>query len=135
MESWNNEKVNHSCLHWGQHNSQDHDKHRVVQTQVPSLNHADGSVYGFAWNEQVGRLMWYIDGKPVMQAYTPRGIRRMSEFQIKLNIALGGTVCSGIRPSDGIYEMEVHNIGMFDGPPGGWEEFRMQLQRTPGGEP
>lgn len=135
MESWNDTRTNHSCLHWGHYNGQDHDKHKVIQTAVPDLAQPAGQKYGFAWNQQTGKLMWYIADRPVMQASIPQGTRRMADFQIKLNIALGGTVNSGQRPSNGVYEMEVHEVGLYEAPPGGWAEFESQLRRTPQGHP
>lgn len=135
MESWNNERVNHSCFHWGQHNDEDRDKHRVIRTKIPRLDHSDGTPYGFAWDQQKSKCIWYIDGRPVMQAQIPPTIRKLSEFQIKLNIAVGGNVCGGQRPNDGIYELEVHGIGMFESPPGGWASFDTHVKRTPSGKP
>lgn len=133
MESWNHTRTNHSCLHWGQYNGADHDKHRVVETNVPALDHPNGQQYGLAWDESTGRLLWFVNDRAVMRADIPRGTRSITQFQIKLNIAMGGTVNQGQRPANGVYEMVVHHIGMFDAPPGGWGQFEHLWQTTPVG--
>lgn len=135
MESWNREEVNHSCLHWGHYNDQDREKHRVVETRVRNLDHPEGVEYGFAWHQSKGKFVWYVDSKPVMQTGVPSGIRTISNFQVKLNVALGGDVCHGTRPSDGSYEMVVHALGLFESPPGGWEDFDRRLCNVPDGKP
>ncbi|KAF2102847.1 concanavalin A-like lectin/glucanase [Rhizodiscina lignyota] len=133
MESWNGERTNHSCLHWGHYNGPDHDKHRVVQTPVSSLDQSIGIQYGFAWDQSSGKLLWYIHGRPVMRAKIPAGTRKMADFQIKLNIAMGGNVVQGQRPQNGTYDMVVHEVGMFEGPPGGWSTFENHWHSTPEG--
>jgi hypothetical protein len=133
MESWNNLRTNHSCLHWGHYNGEDHDKHRVLETTVPHLDHPNGKQYGLAWDKARGKLLWFIDNRPVMKADIPAGIRRINDFQIKLNIAMGGNVNQGQRPAEGVYDMLVHDIRMVDSPPGGWEQFDQCLHQTPEG--
>jgi hypothetical protein len=136
MESWNGDRVNHSCLHWGHYNGEDHDKHRVVDTQNHDVAQPEGHDYGFAWDQAQdgqGRLLWYIDGRPVMKAGIPQGIRRIADFQVKLNIAMGGNVMQGQRPNNGEYEMVVHDMGLFDSPPGGWDAVERDWRNTPEG--
>lgn len=133
MESWNGIRTNHSCLHWGHYNGPDHDKHRVVETNVPALDHPNGQQYGLAWDEATGKLLWFINERPVMRADIPSGTRSIKQFQIKLNIAMGGNVCQGQRPADGKYEMIVHEVGLFDAAPGGWCRFEQLWTQTPAG--
>lgn len=133
MESWNGLRTNHSCLHWGHYNGQDYDKHRVIETPVPAVDHPNGQQYGFAWNGPIGKLLWFINDQPVMQADIPQGTRSITDFQIKLNVAMGGTVNQGQSPADGIYEMIIHQVGMFEAPPGGWDRFEKLVRSTPEG--
>ena len=85
MESWNGEKKNHSCLHWGHYNGEDSQKHKVIQTPLTDLT-TSPHTYGFAWIEEDGipdwrgRLIWYIDGRPVMKSNIPAGSRRMEDY-------------------------------------------------------
>ena len=132
FETWNGSPINHSCLHWGQYNGEDHDKHRVIDTSVNDLTTAQGHTYGFAWDEsrKPGKLVWYIDERPVMRAEVPQGLRPMREFQVKLNIACGGNVMQGQRPDVGEYVMLVHEMGMFEAPPGGWMKFEEHCTTT-----
>jgi beta-glucanase (GH16 family) len=130
MESWNGLPANHSCLHWGQYNGEDHDKHRVIDTNVNEVSHPQGHTYGFAWDENSRKLAWYIDDRPVMRCEIPREMgRKLKDFQIKLNIATGGNVMQGTRPDDGVYEMRVHEMGLYEAPPGGWEHFEREYGR------
>lgn len=135
MESWNGERVNHSCLHWGQYNGPDHDKHRVLDTQNHSVDAAEGHWYGLAWDQGPGRrrLLWYIDGRAVMKAEIPNGMRPIREFQVKLNVAMGGNVMQGQRPAEGEYEMVVHELGYWESPPGGWEGVERDWRGAPEG--
>jgi beta-glucanase (GH16 family) len=131
MESWNGLPVNHSCLHWGQYDGPDHDKHRVLDTNVNDISAPDGHKYGFAWDENARRMMWYIDDRPVMRCDIPRDMRRkLREFQIKLNIATGGNVMQGISPDNGEYEMRIHEMDLFEAAPGGWEHFEREYGRV-----
>lgn len=137
MESWNGDRINHSCLHWGHFNGEDWDKHRVCETSIPSLGRADGHQFDLVWDSppkdrpqdggcrtpEEGRLIWYIDGVPVMRAVKPRGTRRLEDFRIILNVAVGGNVCGGKMPRDGLYDFVVHELAMKDQPPGGWGRF------------
>lgn len=128
-ESWNGDLVNHSSLHWGQFNTQDANKHRTIASATPGMARPDGNMYGFAWDQQEdkngspGRLVWYFDGKPVMKADIPAGTRKMSDFTILINIAMGGNVTQNAAPVDGVYELVVHSLEMHDAPPGGWSQF------------
>ncbi|KAJ6157304.1 hypothetical protein N7470_004896 [Penicillium chermesinum] len=122
MEAWNGDAVNHTCLHWGHFNGEDWDKHRVLETPVPNLSAPGGVRYDFIWDEDEasgrGRLVWLIDGRPIMRAEKPPGTRKMSEFRILINIAVGGNVCQGNMPGDGCYEMVVRDLAMWDAPRG-----------------
>ncbi|RMZ82206.1 hypothetical protein DV738_g1826, partial [Chaetothyriales sp. CBS 135597] len=123
-ETWNGDLENHSCLHWGFYTPQDGWKHRVRGTKLPDM--AQRAVkYEFAWeqNEQAGgqgRLVWWIDGRPIMKAPIPDGQRPMRDFQVIINVAMGGNVCQGQRPQDGTYDFVVHEVSMSDEPDGGW---------------
>ncbi|CAI7585174.1 unnamed protein product [Penicillium manginii] len=127
MEAWNGDAVNHTCLHWGHFNGDDWNKHRVLETPIPNITSPVGVKYDFIWDEDEstgrGRLVWLIDGMPIMRAEKPPGTRNMSEFRILLNIAVGGNVCQGNMPSDGYYDTVVRELAMWDAPPGGWQEF------------
>ena len=104
MESWNGDNINHSCLHWGNYNGEDWNKHRVLDTPVPSLPHQPHT-FSFAWDDmrsegdwegqdgRRGRMVWYLDGKVLMKAEVPKGTRPMRDYRIILNIAMGGNVC------------------------------------------
>lgn len=134
FEAWNGEKTNHSCLHWGHYNGEDSNKHRVAETPIPHLKDPKGREYAFAWRQNPdggdGKLVWYIDGKAVMKANIPPGTRRMSDFRIMLNIAMGGDVCQGVLPADGTYELMIHDLKMLDIPVGGWDKFENEWQKT-----
>lgn len=68
-------------------------------------------------------MAWYIDGRSVMRADIPAGTRRMSDWRIILNVAMGGNVCGGVLPQDGQVDFVVHELMMLDAPAGGWEQF------------
>ncbi|KAH6712072.1 glycoside hydrolase family 16 protein [Leptodontidium sp. MPI-SDFR-AT-0119] len=131
FESWNGDSVNHSCLHWGHFNGEDWNKHRVVDTPIPSMAHQP-QVMAFAWdqpeNGQGGRAVWYINGGVVMKADIPPGTRRISDWNIILNVAMGGNVCGGRLPGDGTYDFVVHELKLLDEPIGGWNQFGMDWQ-------
>jgi hypothetical protein len=138
FEAWNGLPVNHSCLHWGNYTSpEDKSKHRVVGTQMPDLHQPHE--YGFAWEQPQewgqdgGRLVWYIDGRAVLKAAKPPGTRRLEEWRILLNIAVGGNVCDGRIPTDGAYDMVVSRLTMSDVPPGGWGQFENDWNFANGG--
>ncbi|KAF2998227.1 hypothetical protein E8E13_005532 [Curvularia kusanoi] len=139
MENWNDEKTNHSCLHWGHYNGEDAQKHRVVQTPLPDLT-TRPHTYGFAWIEEEGipdwrgRLIWYIDGRPVMKGSIPAGSRRMEDYRILINIAMGGTCNKGQLPSDGYYDLVVSDLKMCEEPVGGWQAFEQAWNATPEGK-
>ncbi len=88
----------------------------------------------FAWdqpeNGQGGRAVWYIDGHPVMKADIPIGTRRMSDWNIILNVAMGGNVCGGKLPGDGTYDFIVHELRLEEEPVGGWGRFGEDWGRT-----
>ncbi|ODA83322.1 hypothetical protein RJ55_01835 [Drechmeria coniospora] len=125
-ETWNGDCENHSCLHWGQHHEPQ--KHRVRGTRIRDM-HARPVRYDFAWDQPggqpgQGRLLWYIDGRPVMKAAVPEGTRPLREMTILLNVAMGGNVCAGKKPKNGCYDMVVYSLGLFDElDAGGWSRF------------
>jgi len=132
FEAWNGETTNHCCLHWGHFNREDANKHRVVETPIKNLSHKH--TYGFAWEQPEdgggGRCVWYIDGKSVMKAQKPAGTRRFEEWRIILNVAVGGDVCNGQTPSDGCYDLIVHELKMCLGPEGRWQRFDRDWVKT-----
>ncbi|KAE8847309.1 hypothetical protein HRS9122_04216 [Pyrenophora teres f. teres] len=138
-ESWNGETENHSCLHWGSYTGEDAQKHRVVKTHLPDLPRQPHT-YGFAWIEEEGipgwrgRMIWYIDGKPVMKGTIPEGTRRMEDFRILINIAMGGTVNQGKLPADGYYDFVISDLKMCEEPQGGWQQFEHAWSCTPEGK-
>lgn len=127
-ETWNGDKVNHSCLHWGFFNDEDRQKHRVIPTPINDMD-VRPVRYDFAWEQPggqagQGRLLWYIDGRPVMKATIPSGTRPMRDFQILFNVAMGGNVNGGNIPGDGAYDMVVHYCALREEPEnGGWGRF------------
>ncbi|EUC44835.1 glycoside hydrolase family 16 protein [Bipolaris oryzae ATCC 44560] len=138
-ESWNAETENHSCLHWGSYTGEDAQKHRVVKTSLPDLARQPHT-YGFAWIEEEGipgwrgRMIWYIDGRPVMKGSIPEGTRRMEDFRILINIAMGGTVNQGKLPAEGYYDFVVSDMKMCEEPVGGWHAFERDWGCTPEGK-
>lgn len=140
FESWNGDCVNHSCLHWGHYNGEDWNKHKVKDTPMEDMPHRP-HVWSFAWQEEEGRmdggrgrLMWYIDHVAVMKATIPRGTRRMEDFRIIINVAMGGNVCGGKLPADGVYDLQLSGLKMSDEPMGGWEQFEKDWTRAPEGK-
>ncbi|KAF2197618.1 concanavalin A-like lectin/glucanase, partial [Delitschia confertaspora ATCC 74209] len=134
FEAWNGDPVNHSCLHWGHFNGEDWNKHRVMETPVPDLGAGRPHTFGLAWIEEDGmpewrgRLVWYIDGRPVMKASIPQGTRRMEDFRILINVAMGGNVCQGKLPESGAYDLVVSDLKMCEEPVGGWSAFEMDWE-------
>ncbi|KAF7982701.1 hypothetical protein HWV62_26540 [Athelia sp. TMB] len=137
FESWNGDRINHSCLHWGFYNGEDYWKHRVRENPIRDMDCPVGHVFAFAWDQPPagasGRMVWYIDGVPVMKAPIPDGTRRLREFRIIINIAIGGNVCEGKIPKDGQYDLVVHELRMDDHPAGGWEGFDEAYSSAPEG--
>ena len=133
FESWDGDGVNHSCLHWGFFDGNDWDKHRVQETGLTELTRG-GHRFDFVWDEDEGsgqgRLVWYVDGRAVMKASKPPGTRRMRDFRLLVNIAVGGNVCKGHMPRDGSYEMVLSGLGMYDAPPAGWDGFERDWKST-----
>lgn len=125
-ETWNGDRENKSCLHWGFHHEPH--KHRVLGTSIPDM-HCRPVRYDFAWDQPdgrpgQGRLLWYIDGRPVMKAEIPEGTRPMRDMTVLLNVAMGGNVCQGKTPADGSYDYVVHTLLMADElEGGGWDRF------------
>jgi beta-glucanase (GH16 family) len=128
FESWNGDCVNHSSLHWGTFDK-DKDKHRTIEKNMHDMARPEGHMYGFAWDQEEdeggspGRLVWYVDGQPVMKASIPVGTKKMSDYTILFNVAMGGDVVNRMAPIDGEYELVVHSLQMYDTPPGGWSQF------------
>ncbi|KAK5094198.1 hypothetical protein LTS08_008689 [Lithohypha guttulata] len=139
METWNGERKNHSCLHWGTYTGEDWNKHITQQTQ---LDHMPTTPirYDFAWDQPggqagQGRMIWYIDGRPVMKATVPGGTRPLRDFTILLNVAMGGTVAAGQIPRDGGYDLVVHWLAMMDElENGGWGRFESDWGYAPEGK-
>ncbi|KAF2149456.1 glycoside hydrolase family 16 protein [Myriangium duriaei CBS 260.36] len=97
-----------------------------------------GVSFEFAWDDREGkegRFVWYIDGRAVMKARKPAGTRRMREWRILINIAMGGNVCKGRLPEDGVYEMVVRDLTMSEGRDGGWEGFESDFREAKEGHP
>jgi hypothetical protein len=46
---------------------------------------------------------------------------------------MGGNVMQGQRPDNGEYEMVIHEMGLYDSPPGGWEAVDQNWWNTPDG--
>lgn len=143
MEVWNGEHVNHSCLHWGHFNGEDWNKHRVIETPDVPYQRPEGVTFGLAWEESMqpgdrgerGRVIWYVDGRPIMKARIPEKSRRFEEYQYVLNVAMGGNVCAGAVPADGVYQLAVHELKMCEEPIGGWQAFERDWQNTRDGHP
>jgi hypothetical protein len=139
FESWNGDCVNHSCLHWGHYNGEDWNKHRVTETPLHDMSRQPHT-FGFAWTEEDGipdwrgRMIWYIDGRPVMKGNIPPGTRRMEDYRILINIAMGGNVCQGKLPKDGYYDMVVSDLKMCEEPQGGWQQFEQAWSSCPEGK-
>lgn len=137
-ETWNADKVNHSCLHWGQFNGEDHQKHRVIESNIHDMDRRPIR-FDFAWDQPggqpgQGRLIWSIDGRPVMKAQIPSGTRPMRDYQILFNVAMGGNVCGGNTPRDGAYDMVVHYCALMGEPEnGGWGRFDAEWGWAPEG--
>jgi beta-glucanase (GH16 family) len=137
-ESWNGTCVNHSCLHWGHYNGEDAQKHKVVETPLKDMA-TTPHTFGFAWTEEEGipdwrgRCIWYIDGVPKMKGNIPAGTRRMEEFRILINVAMGGTVNEGKLPKDGYYDFVISELKMCEEPMGGWSEFERAWGCAPEG--
>ncbi|OAA34883.1 Concanavalin A-like lectin/glucanase [Metarhizium rileyi] len=125
-ETWNGDGENRSCLHWGQHHEPE--KHRVLGTKIHDM-HARPVRYDFAWHQPggqagQGRMIWYIDDRPVMKAPIPEGTRSMRDMTILLNVAMGGNVCGDKTPADGYYDMVVYTMYMASElENGGWGRF------------
>ena len=91
---------------------------------------------GFAWAQDEdrdgapGRMIWYLDGRPVMKASIPQGTRRLSDYRVIINVAMGGNVCQGKLPADGTYDFVVRELAMWDTPSGGWDQFARDFDHT-----
>lgn len=110
-ETWNGSGENHSCLHWGFYTAEDAGKHRSVKTSVKGMG-SKPLRFDFYWDAPAKRLVWVMEGRPVMRASLPDGLRPMEEWNILLNVAMGGNVCEGQVPPEGAYDLVVHEISM-----------------------
>jgi beta-glucanase (GH16 family) len=128
FETWNGDRVNHSSLHWGTFDK-DPDKHHTIEKNMHDMARPEGHMYGFAWAQEKdedgspGRMVWYVDGQPVMKASIPEGTKKMSDYTILINVAMGGNVVNGVAPIDGEYDLIVHSLQLYETPPGGWIQF------------
>ena len=135
--------MNHSCLHWGNYNGEDWDKHRVMETRIGDMGSGRPVRYELVWEQDEsanrntggGRAVWYIDGRPVMKAPIPPGARRMSDWQIIINVAMGGNVCQGKTPANGHYDMVIYELKLCDDPTGGWSRFEADWVGCPEDHP
>jgi beta-glucanase (GH16 family) len=138
-ETWNGDGVNHSCLHWGFYTPQENWKHRVIGTPIPGMQQGRPVRFEFAWDQDErtnqGRLLWWIDGRPVMKSDIPQGTRPMKDFVVLLNIAMGGNVTQGQTPREGSYDFVVHDLRMLDSPENGsWARFEADFRATRNGD-
>ncbi|KAK5945302.1 hypothetical protein PMZ80_002506 [Knufia obscura] len=138
METWNGDRTNHSCLHWGKYDGADWNKHITQMTQLHDMDRRPVR-YDLTWDQPngqpgQGRLIWHIDGRPVMKAPIPQGSRPMRDFTILFNVAMGGNVCAGQIPRDGAYDMVVHYCAMSAEPEGGWARFENDWRAAPDGK-
>ena len=130
-ETWNGDRENKSCLHWGFHHEPQ--KHRTMGTRIPDM-HARPVRYDFVWDQPggtpgQGRMVWYVDRRPVMKATIPEGTRPMREYNVLLNVAMGGNVCGGKTPADGTYDMVVGSLALDNElENGGWNRFEADWQ-------
>ncbi|KAK1829691.1 concanavalin A-like lectin/glucanase domain-containing protein [Podospora conica] len=135
-ETWNGDGENHSCLHWGFHTPAERGKHRVRETRLPDMATGRPIRFDFVWDcpgGAGGRLMWCIDGRPVMRAPMPEGTRPMEDMCIILNVAMGGNGCGGQVPGEGTYDYAVHDIVLDEQPEGGWAKFERDWKRCQDG--
>lgn len=94
--------------------------------------------FSFAWEQDGsgtgGRMVWYIDGRAVMKGTIPEGTRRLEEWRVIFNVAMGGNVCGGRLAREGVYDFVVHELRMDEQPVGGWGQFGVDWERTPEGK-
>jgi beta-glucanase (GH16 family) len=122
-EAWDGIKENGTCLHWGHFNGQDWKKHRVLKVPVKTKTSPEYR-YGFAWNCASKKLLWLTDGQPTMKASIPEGIRSMKDFQIIINVAMGGNVMQGSIPQvPSTHDMVISDLKLYKTVPGGWNGF------------
>jgi len=135
-ETWNGDHENKSCLHWGLHGAEPQ-KHRTMGTPIPDM-HTRPVRFDWAWEQQpgpdqAGRMLWWIDGRPVMRAQIPEGTRPLRDWNVLLNVAMGGNVCQGKTPVEGQYDMVVHSLYLASEPQGGWGRFESDWHRAADG--
>ena len=75
-------------------------------------------------------MLWLIDGGGVMRAEIPEGTRRLKEWNVVINVAMGGNVCGGKTPKEGSYDFVVHDLRMSGEPDGGWGRVEQDWKRT-----
>lgn len=123
VETWNALEHNGTSFHNGHYDGKDWDKHRVLKTPTANMDRKPGHWYGFAWegDSEGARLLWFTDGCPTMRATVPAGTRSMRDFQVIMNIAVGGNVQPGkLPPFPSEHDLEIQDLAMTDEPPGGW---------------
>ena len=59
----------------------------------------------------------------------------MREWNVLLNVAMGGNVCQGKIPNAGVYDMVVHMLYLADEPDGGWGRFEHDWTSVAEGNP
>ena len=105
----------------------------MVETPIPDMGQRT-HVFELAWDQPEdgvgGKLVWYIDGRAVMKASIPAGTRRISDWKVILNVAMGGNVCGGRLPEIGLYDFVVHELKMSAEPTGSWRRFAEDWERT-----
>lgn len=69
-----------------------------------------------------------------MKGVIPVGTRRMEDYRILINVAMGGNVCGGKLPKDGYYDFVVSELKMCNEPMGGWNEFEKAWHAAPEGK-
>jgi beta-glucanase (GH16 family) len=131
-ETWNADGTNRSCLHWGFHDREPQ-KHRVAETRIPDMA-ARPVRFAFGWDQATARLVWWVDGRPVMRARIPEGTRPLRDWCVLLNVAMGGNVCQGRIPDPGAYEMAVSRMWVAEAPEEGWGVFEQGWNTAPEGK-
>ncbi|OCL15198.1 glycoside hydrolase family 16 protein [Glonium stellatum] len=147
MEAFGPKLANVTSHHWGtfdfgQH-PEERKKHSTMEHAMPDFGRPEGHRYDLVWDQppedvdgiqgKGGRLIWYIDGQPKMKSSIAPGTRKMSDWQILLNVALGGNGVGGQAPTDGAWQLIVHELKLSDEPDGGWEKVGHDWETTPTG--
>lgn len=110
-----------------------------MEVHVPDMSRRPVRV-AFAWMQErdedgaPGRLIWYLDGRPVMKATIPAGTRRLSDWKIIINVAMGGNVCGGQLPDNGTFDFVFQELVLAEEPAGGWSRFEVDYNGTQEGK-